>query len=284
MTMKRLDPAAGPEAPRPLHPFRRGVLPDPDAAPDIADPLPDAALQGFPIAAAFYALFSRFEHDHSTLVCANGPIYGPGDGGIPPVLPDVYVAFGVDIEAVLRRNGYFLDLVGKAPDFVLEIASPATCREDPGAKRGLYAGLGAREYWRYDKTGGDCYGAPLAGDALVDGEYRPLDVFHDRRGRLRGRSVALGLDLCWTPECLRFIDPETEEFLPAAPEWDAIRRETESARQAAESARREAELARQEAESARREAESARQIEESARQAADALRRAAEANSRVDHD
>ena len=41
----------------------------------------------------------------------------------------------------------------KAPDFVLEVVSRSTWREDVGRKRQVYERLGVPEYWQYDPTG-----------------------------------------------------------------------------------------------------------------------------------
>ena len=56
--------------------------------------------------------------------------------------PTANVAFGVDVDAILRNNTYLLWDVGKPPDFVLEIGSSSTATNDLGQKRDLYARLG----------------------------------------------------------------------------------------------------------------------------------------------
>ena len=63
------------------------------------------------------------------------------------VVPDVFVVFGA---AKRNRMIYKLWQEPKAPDFVLEVASKNTWREDLGRKRALYAQLGVREYWLFD--------------------------------------------------------------------------------------------------------------------------------------
>ena len=126
------------------------------------------------------------------------------------VAPDCYVAFDVDAEAIVNLNGYFMWLVGKPPDFVLEIASPSTASGDVTRKRTLYAEIGVAEYWRYDATGGDLYGQTLAGDRLVDGEYRPLTITEHDDDEMRGYSPTLDLIISARPwHLLRFIDPIT---------------------------------------------------------------------------
>ena len=63
--------------------------------------------------------------------------------------PDVFVVFGAGKE---ERSSYLLWKEPKAPDFVLEIASPGTWRDDQDKKRELYRRLGVGEYWQYDPT------------------------------------------------------------------------------------------------------------------------------------
>ena len=72
--------------------------------------------------------------------------------------PDLYVASGVDADAIRQRNGYVIWEAGKPPDFALEVASETTHRRDTAEKTGLYASVGITEYWRVDPTGGDLYG------------------------------------------------------------------------------------------------------------------------------
>lgn len=131
------------------------------------------------------------------------------------VSPDCYVAFGVTREAVRPYNAYFTWHVGKVPDFVLEIGSDSTGREDTGRKRGLYASIGIVEYWRYDATpDSEHYGEPLVGERLENGEYVRIDVSPGPDGMLRGHSPALGLNLCWDNGRLRFYDPARGVWAP----------------------------------------------------------------------
>ena len=57
------------------------------------------------------------------------------------------------------RNGYLIPEQGKPPDFVLEVASEGTGREDETVKRDAYEAMGVREYWRFDHTGGEFHSA-----------------------------------------------------------------------------------------------------------------------------
>ena len=124
--------------------------------------------------------------------------------------PDLLIAFDADIEAHKRSNGYVIAEQGKPPDFVLEIASQRTGREDSGNKRKDYAGFGIAEYWRFDETkDGRWHGARLAGDRLVDGAYQPIPIEQHRGGILEGYSRILNLHLRWENGNLRWHKPGT---------------------------------------------------------------------------
>ena len=123
--------------------------------------------------------------------------------------PDLLIAFDADLEAHKRRNGYIIDEQGKPPDFVLEIASRRTGREDVVDKRNDYAGLGIPEYWRFDETG-SFHRTRLAGDRLApDGRYQPIPIEGVADGVLQGFSQVLNLYLRWENGQLRWHDPAT---------------------------------------------------------------------------
>ena len=189
------------------------------------------------------------------------------------VAPDVFVVFGV--EDRMRMN-YKVWEEGKGPDFVLEVASPSTWREDVGRKRDIYARLGVREYWLYDPLGEHLKPA-LQGNRLVDGEYERQPLLGSLDGRLGLRSETLGLDLWAAGRKMRFRDPETGlDLLSHDEEHDRAEREV-AARQR-EAAARQATAARAETEAAaRRSAEARAEREAAARQREAVLRQAAEA-------
>ena len=94
----------------------------------------------------------------NTIIC-----YEPRDLNVR-VSPDVYLAFGVDAQAIRQRKLYLPWEVGKPPDWVLEIGSASTGREDVGRKRDLYAHIGVPEYWRFDPSKeSEYHGQKLAG-------------------------------------------------------------------------------------------------------------------------
>ena len=147
------------------------------------------------------------------------------------VAPDVFVVFGVGSHP---RDSYFVWREGKAPDFVLEIASTRTQGRDAVAKRAIYAAMGVTEYWRFDPTG-RYLRRLLVGEVLnAQGEYEPVAI-SERGGILRGYSRALGLDLCVRAGSeLRLYDPIAQQWLPTLPEETTARQAAEKRAQAAE--------------------------------------------------
>ena len=157
------------------------------------------------------------------------------------LIPDLLIAFGIDLEAAVWWSGYSIDELGRPPEFVMEVGSQHTGVRDYTVKREEYARYGVPEYWRFDWTGGDFHDQPLAGDRLVNGKYEPIPLTTEQDGMIWGRSEVLGLDLCWDAGVLRFYDPAAGMYLPdtydAVEERDAertARREETRARQAAE--------------------------------------------------
>ena len=136
-----------------------------------------------------------------------------------------FVVFGAEKR---RRRVYKLWEEPKAPDFVLEVASPGTWREDEGAKRELYEGLGVREYFQHDPMGG-LLPSRLQGRRLVRGVFEPAPVVASLDGTLLLHSETLGLDLLADRDGeLRFRDPETGRVLLGHEEAEAARERAES--------------------------------------------------------
>ncbi len=87
--------------------------------------------------------------------------------------PDVQVVFGVERGG--NRRTYKVWEEGRAPDFVLEVASPSTAGHDARYKAGEYARIGVREYWRLDPKGA-LMGAALEGYRVTRGRYQPVEA------------------------------------------------------------------------------------------------------------
>ncbi len=194
-------------------------------------------------------LLIHFADRERTLVHGDVPVAPTLDPWEDYRIPDLIVAFGCNLDLVSEQRGYAIDRQGKAPDWVLEVASSTTGVVDYTTKRRAYERYGIAEYWRFDPSGGEYHDAALAGDRLVDGRYEPIVIETLGDGSLRGYSEALGLYVCWEDGELRFYDPVAEDYLPGHEEERAGRREAEL-RAGRERARAERERAgRQEAES-----------------------------------
>ena len=201
-------------------------------------------------------------------------------------IPDLLLVRDGDRALMEEQRGYAIDRQGKAPDFVLEVASPTTGRADYTDKRLDYERFGVLEYWRFDPSGGEYHDAALAEDRLVDGVYEPIVIDEIGEGRLRGYSEALGLYVCWEDGRLRFFDPRTEGYLRSHDEAEARAEEERVSRMEAQARAGTAEAragtaqARAEEEQAARMAAQARAEEERAgRLAAQARAGTAEARA-----
>ena len=156
--------------------------------------------------------FARLERS-DVLVSGEGYLCETAGARSDRLVPDCVVAFGVYPQEITQRNGYVIQEVGKPPDFVLEAGSASTGRRDYTVKRDTYARFGVVEYWRFDHTGGNFHGVPLAGDRLVDGEYAAIPLSTTPDGVIWGHSEILGLDVCWDSGRPRFFDRSTQEYL-----------------------------------------------------------------------
>ena len=87
-------------------------------------------------------LIQHLGNPETTIVA--GERYITRAAGAPPserLAPDLLVAFDADPEAYRKSNGYIISEQDKPPDFVLEIASRSTGRQDTVDKRPAYAAL-----------------------------------------------------------------------------------------------------------------------------------------------
>ncbi len=195
-------------------------------------PLPDAMLQE-PILRGLLAVLSsraraanpgqHLFDSSNTIVC-----YDPGNLNVR-VLPDYYFAVGIDPEIIYDRGIYRTWVQGKPPDFVLEVASPSTARNDETTKRDIYAGIGVPEYWRYDPTElvapnrRPLYAVPLIGELLVDGAYQPLEITPGPEGSIMGFSPALGVSLAVKDKRLMVYDHDLGEFVEEFEEQESAK-------------------------------------------------------------
>ena len=178
------------------------------------------------------ALANHFIHRPNVFVAGDLLVYYRMNDNATRVAPDVFVVFGASGKHL--RDSWIVWREGKAPDFVMEVASPSTWQRDAAEKRDIYAEMEVSEYWRYDPTGA-FFSPELVGERLVGGEYQPITLETDADGILRGRSDVLGLDICARPGLeLRLYDPENGLWLRTHRESEEALLAAEAGRQAAD--------------------------------------------------
>ena len=173
------------------------------------------------------------------------------------VAPDVYVVLGAPAHP--PRDTYMLWKEPKGPDFVLEVTSASTRRDDQRRKRDVYAALGVKEYFLYDPRA-EYLAPPLQGFRWEDGEYRALPAVTVLPGReVAVASEVLGLELRDDREArlVRLHHRATGEDLPTYEEADRAREEEAAGRRKETAARRAAEARAAELEARLRDLENA---------------------------
>jgi Uma2 family endonuclease len=190
-----------------------------------------------------YQLRRRFEADPMTYVSGNMMMYDVEGDKRRHVSPDVFVTLGI-LDDGRRRDAYFVWQEGKGPDFVVELTSKSTRREDQGSKLALYRDvLKVREYFLFDPYG-EYLKPPLKGFRLVEGRYDPIDPVE---GRLPSEVVGLNLEA--VGEDLLLYDPALGRYLPLARDLQTTIEQIEAER---DHATAEAERLRREVEELRR--------------------------------
>ena len=207
-------------------------------------PVAESDFQLTPVAYARDALRDHFRRRPDVYVAANLFIYYEEGNLDATVAPDVFVVLGAPNH---DRHTYRLWQEPKTPDFVLEVTSRRTWREDQGRKRKRYRRLGVAEYWQYDPTG-DYLQPPLQGLRLVGGEYRRMMEGRPAAGRQEMFSRVLGLEMRVSERGFRFHDPVAgQDLLSLTERGEALERERQERARAERGWQRER-RARQEAE------------------------------------
>ena len=158
----------------------------------------DSMQQDLPIRRIAHLLSERYEDRPDVFI--SGGVFVSYDitNGNRRVGPDLFIACNVDSEGI-RENlpNFWVWETGKAPDFVMEVASPSTAENDLGRKRELYQRLRIAEYWRFDPSGGELYGQAITGERLVGDRYQEYELEFGVDGSVRGRSELLGVAFYW---------------------------------------------------------------------------------------
>jgi Uma2 family endonuclease len=179
--------------------------------------------------------------------------------------PDLFVVVGLPH---VHRSSFDTRREGPMPQFVLEVASESTWRDDVQEKRDLYFLVGVQEYVVFDPTGEFLPERVRAWQAGENG-WQSWPPVVDADDHAMWRSEVLGLTLHIEGPLLRFNHPVSGLLL--ARREQALRiRTSEQARQAAE---RRAEISEQARESEKKARQAAERRAEAAEQALRDLRR-----------
>ena len=213
--------------------------PAPERLPDIfyedPEPVEDGMLQWEPLHEISNLLARYYKGRPGVFLSGGGFVMYNRANGNDRVAPEFYIAFDVDVDFIREHlPNFWIWETGKAPDFVLEMASPSTVATDLGTKRDLYARLGITEYWRFDHTGGKLYGDPLVGERLIDWEYVAYPKRERGDGAVIARSELLGVDFCWLGDgVFDVLDPATGQTIDKETRERAAWAEAEAAKERA---------------------------------------------------
>ena len=215
-------------------------------------PMADNTDQAEAIVFAFQTLLKHFSWHDDVFVATNLLLYYREGDNKTRITPDVMVAVG---RPPGYRGSYKIWEEGHhPPDFVLEVASGNSVEVDVNEKPGTYAGIGVREYWQYDPSGG-LLSPRLQGRRLNGLAYEELPRVQVAGAEIAIYSEALGLRLEFNGRRLRFWDPVGERYLFSMPESLQARFEANQDRRKAEHRAEAAEQRQREEAQARREAE-----------------------------
>jgi Uma2 family endonuclease len=210
-----------------------------------------------------------------------------------PLVPDAMLSLdvpaGLDPTHRKEHNSYFLWIMGKPPDVVVEIVSDRRGGE-AGHKLTRYAQIGVPYYVIYDPAE-RLRAGELRAFELRGGEYRPLATPFFSAVKLgltfwEGAYEALtGRWLRWTDARGRVIQAGEELARAAVGRLEKAKRRVDDAKRQADDAKRQADDAKRQADDAKRQAEDAkRQADDSKRQADDAKRQTDDAKRQAERE
>ncbi len=218
----------------------------------------------------------RFADDPMAYVSGNMMMYYVEGDKRRHVSPDVFVTTGIPDDGRLR-DAYFVWVEGKGPDFVVELTSKSTRREDERSKLALYRDvLKVREYFLFDPYG-EYLKPQLKGYRLVGESYEPIAPVAGRLpsevtglrleiidGELRLHDPTTGRPMIPYHELPRIFEQDIRELGTALEEAEAIARDNvaiaRQSQEARERAEAEARASREARERAEAEAERLRRL------------------------
>ena len=273
------SPPVAPPVPRPQ--------PEVEYPESDGQPMSDNTHQARAMNDVYVALRTHFRGRNDIFVASDLLVYYREYSIQERVAPDVFVVKGVEDK---DRKWYKIWVEGRPPDFVLEVASPGTYRNDLGVKRDLYARLGVREYFQFDpyEEKDRLLPSRLMARRLRGGEYVDMPAIHGPDGTISFRSEVLGLEVRFDRDWIDLWDPvRGQSLLPGAvqdrSDANEARAEAEARERRAAEARTEAEARERRAAEARTEAEARERRAAQEHAAAEArARRAAEARAEAE--
>jgi Uma2 family endonuclease len=150
-------------------------------------------------------LINRYANDPNTYASGNNMMYYVQGNPKRWVSPDVYVVHGIPKRF---RDKYLVWDEGKGPDFVIEVTSKTTRKEDLNAKMALYRDvLRVSEYLLFDQRR-EYIKTALRGYRLQGPEYVSIDPVN---GRLPSQQIGLHLEPQGAE--LKLWDPATEQYV-----------------------------------------------------------------------
>ena len=187
-------------------------------------PMADNTDQAYEMTSAYHTLLDFFLERNDVFVATNLLVYYREGDNQARITPDVMVAVG---RPQGYRGSYKVWEEGQhPPDWVLEVASEESVEMDVLQKPGTYAGIGVREFWQYDPTGG-LLNPRLQGWRLSGLRYTELPHIPVAGAEVAIDSEALGVRLEFDGDRLRFWNPTDERYLLTPWEAERARRESD---------------------------------------------------------
>lgn len=194
-------------------------------------PLAETDLHRIVIVNTYQKLEAYYKDRDDVYVSGNLLIYDVPGKTRRSISPDVMVVFG--IEKKMRRT-YKIWEEGKAPDFVMEVTSKSTYKNDLRKKKTRYAHIGVREYFLYDPERSYLPESLMGFRLNDDGKYGTIPRSPDN-GIL---SDVLGIEFSIQGDDIGLYNPTSEQWLQTPAE---IAQQEAQARQQEAQARQQAE-------------------------------------------
>lgn len=199
-------------------------------------PLAETDLHRIVIVNTYQKLEAYYEDRDDVYVSGNLLIYDVPGKTRRSISPDVMVVFGIEKK---RRRTYKIWEEGKAPDFVMEVTSKSTYKNDLRKKKTRYAHIGVREYFLYDPERSYLSDSLIGFRLNEDGKYDAIPSSQDN-GIL---SAVLGIEFSIQGDDVGLYVPTSEQWLQTPAE--RAQQEAQARQQAeAEVARLRAEIER----------------------------------------